>query len=206
MKKKQFLSIGLLLLLLAGTLTSCKKGPEDPILSLRTRKARLTGTWNLSTADYSNVGKNYTETFSFNKETGIMSDNSKIGSLSYSSNYKYARVLTIKKDNTFSDSVTITDNGTRNTTKKGYWYFAPANKNLDVKNKERVIFQISRVDVNNNGNISFDVYDGATNTLTDIIDLTQLSNKQITIKLDYTQTNEKGLQYSTSGTETFTQK
>ncbi len=207
MMKKQFLTFGILLLLIAGTLTSCKKGAEDPFLSLRTRKARLTGVWNLSSADYSKKTKNSTETYNFDKETGIMTYSYKTGTIiSYTKNYKYSRVLTINKDNTFTDVETITDNGTETTTKKGYWNFAPANKDLDVKNKERVIFQISRIDVNDHGDVSYEIYDGATNSVVNIIDLSQLSNKQITVKLDYTKTDEDGLKTSTTGTETFTKK
>lgn len=201
--KKQFFVIALIALIM-GSLTSCKRGTNDPFLSLKSRKARLTGVWDLSGANYSVTGKNTTETYSFDDATSIMAYTFSSSIINSNKNYKYSRVLTIKKDGTFTDVETKTDNGVKTTTKTGYWYFAPAVKDLDIKNKERVVFQISRVDINDDGDVSYDIYDGTSNTYTDIIDLEQLSNKQITITLDYTKTDENGLKSSTSGTEVFT--
>lgn len=202
--KKQFFAIGLIVLIIAGSLTGCKKGSEDPFLSLRSRKARLTGVWNLSGADYSVIGKNTTETYNFDNPTSIMQYTYQASILNFSENYKYSRVLTINSDDTFTDVETESSDGLKTTTIIGYWYFAPAVSDLDIKNKERVVFQITRVDVNNNGTNTFDIYDGPSNTYLDLIDLEQLSNKQITITLNYTRTDENGLKSSISGIEVYT--
>jgi len=204
MKKQVVLALAILMF--AGIFSGCKKGAEDPFFSLLSRKARLTGVWNLSDANYVEKGKSYTETYSFDDGTGIMTYSYKTGIIDFDDNYTYSRVLTINKDNSFVDIETITNDGVRVTTTEGYWFFAPKNDDLDLKNKERVVFQITKITVDNDGDVSFDEYNGATNSTTNIIDLTKLSNKQITINLDYTRTDEDGLRYSISGSQIFIQE
>lgn len=51
---KKIAWVGLIIVLLASSLTSCKKGDDDPWLSFRSRKSRLTGTWTI---------KNWSEQF-----------------------------------------------------------------------------------------------------------------------------------------------
>lgn len=57
---KKFLSVVLLISVVIGSLTfeSCKKGPNDPFISLRSRKARMVGEWTV--AKYT---KEYTEIY-----------------------------------------------------------------------------------------------------------------------------------------------
>lgn len=51
---KKYLSIILLISVVLGTFTlnSCKKGPNDPFLSLRSRKARMVGDWTIQKYSY----------------------------------------------------------------------------------------------------------------------------------------------------------
>ncbi|NQV51603.1 MAG: hypothetical protein HQ500_00380 [Flavobacteriales bacterium] len=44
---KVMLAVGLLLAVASLEFSGCKKGNEDPALSLRSRKARVTGVWNV---------------------------------------------------------------------------------------------------------------------------------------------------------------
>lgn len=46
--------IGIITLLLVGTFLSCKKGDNDPFLSLMTRKARLSGEWKVISSEVTN--------------------------------------------------------------------------------------------------------------------------------------------------------
>ncbi len=46
---------GLILLMFAAVFTGCKKGEEDPSISLLSRSARLTGDWNLTTGDWTST-------------------------------------------------------------------------------------------------------------------------------------------------------
>ena len=45
--KKSLLALVAISVVASGTLSSCKKGENDPFLSLRTRKARLVSDWKL---------------------------------------------------------------------------------------------------------------------------------------------------------------
>jgi hypothetical protein len=188
----------------AGIFAGCKKGDDDPAISLRSRKARLTGVWTLTDANYTVAGKNTTTTYQFDAKTGIMTQTFSGGSFSYSNNYTYSRTLTINKDYTYKD--VEVQNGNYTVTTEGYWFFAPKNKDIDVRNKERVVFQKTKVTVDNKGNVSYNTYAGTSNSQTDIIDLKELRNKKITINLDYTHSDDDGLVSTITGTETFEQK
>ena len=48
--------------LLSVTILACKKGENDPFLSLSSRKARLAGEWKLTKMDELNVSNNGTNT------------------------------------------------------------------------------------------------------------------------------------------------
>ena len=56
---KRYLSVVLLISVVFGSLTldSCKKGPNDPFISLRSRKARIVGDWIISkyNMEYTNI-------------------------------------------------------------------------------------------------------------------------------------------------------
>ena len=46
--KLQLIKLSGIAVLAVALLGSCRKGESDPFLSLRSRNARITGTWNLS--------------------------------------------------------------------------------------------------------------------------------------------------------------
>jgi hypothetical protein len=70
--KNKHIRIPAMLLLLTGllfsTLQSCKKYPEDPLISFRTRTERVSNRWQVENykingADYTSTLSDYTETF-----------------------------------------------------------------------------------------------------------------------------------------------
>ncbi len=86
----------ILLLLIAG----CRTGKEDPLLSLRSRDARITGTWQLKSAQinmfyYFQNGTSYVKDFVFS------GTNLKIISGTHSENYSYGLKIKIDKDGKF---------------------------------------------------------------------------------------------------------
>lgn len=205
MKKKLF-AISFLAIMISSIFVGCKKGENDPALSLLSRTARLTGVWSLSEANYTENYSNGSDTYSFTNQTGIMSVTSVWNSFNNTQNYTFSSVLTINKDNTFTLVEVRTDDGTTTTTTEGYWYFAPKNKELDLKNKEAVVFQISKITKKDSDGTVFEQYTGTTNSHTDIIQLEELSNKQITVILNYTESDEDGFSYGISGSKTFIQE
>jgi hypothetical protein len=74
---------GLFLLLAAfaiPTIQSCKKYPEGPALSLRTREERVANTWKvenykINTTDYTSLTSDYQETFSKDGQYSYVSGN-----------------------------------------------------------------------------------------------------------------------------------
>ncbi len=193
---KKLLALGLAIFMIASIFTSCKKGEEDPALSLSSRKARLTGTWKLTSANFTEKGQNYTNVYTF--DGTILTVNYNYSGWTGTDNSSYSLTMTINKDNTFE--IEEIDDGDRTVT-EGYWFFAPANKDEDIKNKERVIFQTTKY-TDDDGDVT--TYDGSTNSQVEVIDLKRLANKEIIIEIDYKRTS--GSVYSITGTKTFTQE
>jgi len=117
--------------------TTCKKGEDDPVISLRSRTTRLTGEWRLvsGTAGYTTNG--YNDTFSF---TGT--DFRENLTTAYLTTYigKYILKLNIAKDGTFSFKEFLAGS---TLDASGTWNF---NNGIgEDKKKEDVIFTIDKV-------------------------------------------------------------
>jgi len=127
-------------------LLGCKKGEEDPTLSLRTRKERFAGDWYLIRGFVSSSSKNSVVNTSYNDSvfsttTSLNPDVVISGS--------YSRTLSINKEGTFIDE-TYKDN--QFTNDQGLWTFLKGNDIEDLKNKEAVLFKITS-QFNSVGNI-----------------------------------------------------
>jgi hypothetical protein len=148
----------------------CKKGEEDPTLSLRTRKERFAGDWNLTRGFVSSTSKNsvvntsytasaYTTTTSLNPDLVI--------------NGSYTKTLSINKEGTFIEE-TYKDN--QYTKDQGYWTFLSGNDIEKLKNKEAVLFKIAS-QFNSVGNI-LNQFEGEERPLA-TIRLKKLANKEM---------------------------
>ncbi len=99
------------IILVVFSLSSCKKGEEDPFISLRSRKARLTATWNLkegqwtqTTYDNKKVGENLGSLFGLNH---FMNQIRKNKGDTYSVIYTYTNgKLHITERDTYDDGTT----------------------------------------------------------------------------------------------------
>lgn len=114
--KKSFFLWGILFVTLS-LLNSCKKGENDPFLSLRSRDARITGVWILS--EYTRVS---TDTFNGSTVTSTYSISNGVDSNGDAITIKWE----INKDGTYLE--TVTDNGSVST-QSGYWYWRDSKKN-----------------------------------------------------------------------------
>ncbi len=211
---KKSISLSLITLLIASFFAGCKKGDNDPF-SLLSRKARITGVWNLTSADYEekDVDDNGTDITSYTYD-GTNMTKTIDGS---GETYAYSEKITINKDGTFTnvtkkdkryfDSGDLTwKTGTQTETLDGVWYFLSGNKDLDVKNKERVEFLVEKYKkVDPNGDTFEYEMSGASNAFVNILLLDRLANKEIITQFDYTQTLG-GDSYSKSGTMTYTKE
>ena len=112
-------------------MTACKKGENDPFISLKTRKGRITGEWKL-------VEGTVIETETIDGETGVYqttyTSSTRVGD--DGSTDDYTENLIINRDGTYEEI--IVQNGS--TIKvKGNWYFSGKNEEIDLKKKEAVV-------------------------------------------------------------------
>lgn len=161
---------------IAGLLmtTGCsKKGENDPFLSFKTRNARITGTWTLTSSEststniWTSGGTTVTTSSSTTYDGNLLTNTS--GGTSWSSTY--SQEMTINKDGTYTMK-TISDGDISEGS--GYWWWLSDKKKktrlaLDddwnsfdidqLKNKEMIIKQDSwSKDTDTNGDVDEDTY------------------------------------------------
>ena len=123
------------ILLTFATLSGCKRGEEDPFISLRSRDSRITGTWVLKNATLTSVlttsisGSTNAITYSVSYENGILTEISQ-GTVQGSS--IYSREMTLEKDGTYNS---IDTNDGYSSEESGNWWWLN-----DSKNKTRLAF------------------------------------------------------------------
>jgi len=235
--KKTLTSVAIIAIIIITAFTGCKKGAEDPTISLLSRKARLTGTWVIkegdwTTTDYntkSNLpftpyispelmahiyGKAHINTTTYNFSGGkltITNDGD-----SYTEDYLDSVIF--NKDGSFIEYKNehyIDGNYTYDytSTTEGFWYFLPKNKQLEVKNKQRVMIELTKSDWSSTRDYSGTsytshgtrTYDGTTGENNTLFDFKELSNKEIIIELNSKVTKTDGDYDETVGTVTYTQ-
>ena len=129
----------LLFILIVSIFNGCKKGEDDPAISLRTRKARLSGEWTLIAGDYSRLyqsGSSGTSEIIIYSEDSYLSTSTLVSGASVlTSTYTISHSLKInfKRDGTFSY---VESKGNSVSLISGTWRFL--GKNGDNKNKERI--------------------------------------------------------------------
>jgi hypothetical protein len=191
MKKVKFA----LLMLLAAILIlpACKKGENDPMLSLLSRKSRLVGEWDLKegTTTYTQGGTTFTYTYNGTTRSYTISGQTFTTA--------YTQKTTINKDGTYKEE--INDDGDL-TTEEGIWFFGGKAKDLDLKNKESVIFRKTSKVQTSSGTTSTTTYSG-TDCPTYSINIDELKGKEMIIIFDGTSTGSSTS--TTAGTMTFEQ-
>jgi len=124
-----------LMLMLSASFTACKKGDNDPGLSLKSRSGRLTGKWSLTKGlnKVSYDGEIKTYTYDNGKYTITDgSPNLVTGTYTYDINFE--------KNGAFSlDFTEIINGNLYSTTIKGLWSWMGKNKNQDLKAKETLL-------------------------------------------------------------------
>jgi len=130
------------LMVILSIFTTCRKGPDDPLVSLRTRKARLAGEWRLQSGNmrvtYVDIG-NFARMNVAYKVNGGRYEGTETG-LQGSFSGTYVLSLKIEKDGTFSLHEVF---DTNELNVAGIWDFALASKN--VKRKEEFFLLIEKV-------------------------------------------------------------
>jgi hypothetical protein len=185
MKKTLLLSsMALIIALSITSLQSCKKGAEDPAISLRSRASRLAGTWTLTKFKSTTTNSNGTSTDNIEGTTGTTVSSSGNTNTYTVNEYTYA----FDKNGTYKMNASITYNfgGQQTTsisTSNGTWNFL--SKGGDLNEKESIY--LSELSSTNGGNTT--TYSSNSNGVTWV--LTSLKNKSIILdsKDGHTQPN-----------------
>ena len=216
--KKYFLYAAMAVSVLSATVTlnSCRKGEEDPAISLRSRKARLVGEWTLT------AGKN-DQTQSGSVSTTVFDGTNQIVTSSGQSDTTgYTNTMTFNGDGTYvNETVTTTkwnfwgmsSTTVTTTTEDGTWDF---NSGIgDEKAKTKVLIHPTKsvaVTVTTSST-SGTTTDTTTDTYTSnnfdySMYLTKLSNKELmfTMRLDETTTGAGSSSSTLTATRTYTAK
>lgn len=193
------LLILIVLVSLSIVLSSCKKGENDPGLSLRSRTARLAGKWTIAKGELKETYDDVTETtiingtnYTFNSGRGANEVNG-----------TFVGTVEFEKGGAFTDTRTITVNGQANTTTvKGNWSWVAKNKEQDLKSKEALYLTYTSLISNAGGTTSTSWINPVGGGIW-IID--QLKSKEMIVKYETSQSSG-GASSSTSVNWTLTQE
>ena len=170
------LSLLLLVFTSAFFLSNCKKGDEDPRISFRTRKGRLSGEWvmksgNASQTFLSDTKPPFNQNFSFNGSKVELNETEASGpAIIYTGAYSLA--MDVKKDGTFN----VRENFAGSLLEaSGKWNFK--SRSADAKNKEEVEFTI---DATSKGSTIGHIFNQQQITFS--YKLVQLANKDLKIE------------------------
>ncbi len=191
----------IIFLAVMAVIGSCKKGENDPFISLKSRKARIAGEWVLSTSEIVTTSSGDVSTTKFNNGSVT------IISAGGSSTGIGSGTLTIDKDGTYKSQTSYTITGTGysssySETVEGTWQFMDGDKDEDIKNRERVLIHITQRTVISGGKSDVYTYSGTTGGSIEIFMIDQLKSKEMIINYDESYTHD-GYISSTKGTSTY---
>ena len=180
---KNLLLLGAIAMVLVSNLTSCKKGENDPTLSLKSRKARLAGEWTVTNIVKANSHVNTAMPFTSSTTAGSyaagilteVTTNTTTG-INQTMTQTITTTYDFKKDGTYTKTdvhATFTDVIT------GNWVFMGKNKNQNLKKKEAIYLYITKwVQTDNNG-VSQTVSITGIDMTADVLEIDQLKSKEI---------------------------
>ncbi len=205
------------LAVVAGVMTGCKKGENDPFFSFKSRKARLAGSWVISELDveekshwtdwaaqeYNSVS---TRTYDGARMVHSWTD-SQVGGATTSGSevYAYKHELEFTKEGTFVQTFQGDDDGDNiydwTFVQSGNWVFVGKNKEAELKNKEAVALYVTS-ETSTGSYSSSSTFTGFQNS--QILVLDRLAKDELVVKYDESELDgSSGDSSSMTGTETF---
>jgi hypothetical protein len=186
------------------SLTSCKKGENDPFISFQSRKARLIGEWKVTneviTASEIHIDSNLSinSIYDGSKKMNIIVTQTPKGNTSSKDSTYYSQTLSIKKDGTYIQSI-VYNNGTNLNITEGTWSFLGKSEINNLKNKEAIYLTTSKTTIYNGSGTN--VYDYSNlNGRTIVIE--QLKNKELIFVVDTSFKNQNTMISGKSITKT----
>lgn len=153
--KKSFKILLFALVAIPFIISGCKKGENDPALSLKSRTSRLAGDWKLTAGTFVTTTKSgstvTTNTTTFTESTKVESNSSS----SSTNTFNHELTMTFEKKGSFTQKIVetqITAGGTAipsafQTTDteetKGTWAFIGKNKDMEQKKKEGIVYTLN---------------------------------------------------------------
>jgi hypothetical protein len=197
MKKTLFLLAGIIIgsLVLEG----CKKGPNDPFITLSSRRARLSGDWKMTKLEVTQTSTDAsgTDTYVYTGDGSTLTA-SMNGVASPA--FAYTLSLNLDKKGAFTQTNTDASSGTAKTyITSGQWFFAGKNKELELKKREAIIFDI----LSSTDPTGTDTYTGVA--ADDIYVIDQLKSKEMIVVSESTAKYADGSSSTTKSSMTFTQ-
>ena len=160
-------------LLFFTTLYSCKKGDNDPFISFRSRKARVSGEWKLTKGSLLTSGGATSITTTFDGANKTENSNTT----------PYTQKRTFKKNGDYTCITTDNDNLK---VEEGSWNFTGGVGGF--KNKEQLVTYVYKETITQGSTTSSFTYTG-TMAPTKIYNIDELRNKKMVLLLDGTQVN-----------------
>lgn len=197
MKKTFVLLAGIIIgsLVLEG----CKKGENDPFLTLSSRRARLAGDWKMTKLEVTQ-----TSTDASGTDTYVYTGDGSTLTVSMngvaSPAFAYTLSLSLDKKGAFTQTNVDASSGTAKTyVTSGQWFFAGKNKELELKKREAIIFDV----LSSSDPSGTDTYTGVA--ADDIYVIDQLKSKEMVVISDNTAKYADGSSSTMKSTMTFTQ-
>jgi hypothetical protein len=227
-KMKKILVLSLGLLFMGSTFTACKKGENDPFMSMKSRKARVAGEWTVSgsegtekeTENFDSQGDSYTfvqtETSTYNGVTNTTVATSVITNLttaaavtdSETTTSTYTETYSFDKEGTYvyTRLTTYSDGSSNKSENEGTWSFLGKNKTSDLKSKEAIMTSTTKVtttstDADGTSTVNVVNYDSM---ITQMFKIDQLKNKEMILIMEGGYTLSNGDSYSSIVTSTLT--
>jgi hypothetical protein len=163
----KILKLLLFIVMISITILSCRKGEGDPFLSLRTRKARITGEWKLKSGS---ITTKENDTTIYTLYNGVSAETA-------SGIYPYTEKFWFKKDGSFR---IIYTNSSVSLTFNGLWRFGKRIKEIELKNKEYIILMTTSKIIKYFTGEDTETYTG-TSCPIDYLTIKELRNNELTI-------------------------
>lgn len=181
---KKIFTIAICLALVIPMFNSCKKGENDP-MSIKSRKARLAGEWELTEWARTQLSGSTITTTTFSGSSKLVMSGSATSTATYSES------IEIAKDGTYTFAMSEMDTSfTYNLTGTGVWYWLKGNKELEYKNKERIGFEeLASTGLYTAGSYSYTDIDSHTGdaAYAVVYRIDQLKSKEMIIVSEYTE-------------------
>ncbi len=181
---KKVTHLGIIILIVLLLFTQCRKGDEDPLISLKSRTARLTGEWLLTESEIDGFVTIDSEPTAYSDHFNGTTRSISFGS--FNDFYTYRETFIFRKDGSYTRYQTYRG---FTFTNDGAWYWAGKSEELELKKKEAIVLTglsyVAPGDYTRNRS-------GRSIPPTRFFVIEKLKSKEMTLIEDYTDSDSDG--------------